>query len=114
MRDVPIEIEEAAAIDGASTWQTIRSIVFPLVAPGLVATAIFSSILAWNEFLYALLFLHSPALFTLPIHIANYITEHETLWGRLMGIGLLSSLPVLILSGFIQRYLIRGFAMGLK
>jgi multiple sugar transport system permease protein len=114
VRDVPIEIEEAAAIDGASTWQTIRSIVLPLVAPGLVATAIFSSILGWNEFLYALLFVHSPALFTLPIHIANYITEHETLWGRLMGIGLLSSLPVLILSGFIQRYLIRGFAMGLK
>ena len=114
VRDVPIEIEEAASIDGASTWQTMRSIVLPLVAPGLVATAIFSSILAWNEFLYALLFLHSPALFTLPIHIANYITEHETLWGRLMGIGLLSSLPVLILSGFIQRYLIRGFAMGLK
>jgi len=114
VRDVPIEIEEAAAIDGASTWQTIQRIVFPLIAPGLVATAIFSSILAWNEFLYALLFVHSPALFTLPIHIANYITEHETLWGRLMGIGLLSSLPVLILSGFIQRYLIRGFAMGLK
>jgi len=114
VRDVPIEIEEAAAIDGASTWQTIRSIVLPLVAPGLVATAIFSSILGWNEFLYALLFVHSPALFTLPIHIANYITEHETLWGRLMGIGLLSSLPVLILSGFIQRYLLRGFAMGLK
>jgi multiple sugar transport system permease protein len=114
VRDVPIELEEAAAIDGASTWQTMRSIVLPLVAPGLVATAIFSAILAWNEFLYALLFLHSPGLFTLPIHIANYITEHETLWGRLMGIGLLSSLPVLILSGFIQRYLIRGFAMGLK
>jgi multiple sugar transport system permease protein len=114
VRDVPIEIEEAAAIDGASTWQTIRRVVLPLVAPGLVATAIFSSILGWNEFLYALLFVHSPALFTLPIHIANYITEHETLWGRLMGIGLLSSLPVLILSGFIQRYLLRGFAMGLK
>jgi multiple sugar transport system permease protein len=114
VRDVPIEIEEAAAIDGATTWQTMRAVVLPLVAPGLVATAIFSAILAWNEFLYALLFLHSPALFTLPIHIANYITEHETLWGRLMGIGLLSSLPVLILSGFIQRYLLRGFAMGLK
>lgn len=114
VRDVPIEIEEAAAIDGANIWQTVRRVVLPLVAPGLVATAIFSSILAWNEFLYALLFVHSPALFTLPIHIANYITEHETLWGRLMGIGMLSSLPVLILSGFIQRYLIRGFAMGLK
>jgi multiple sugar transport system permease protein len=114
VRDVPIDLEEAAAIDGASVWQTMRAIVLPLVAPGLVATAIFSAILAWNEFIYALLFLHSPVRFTLPIHIANYITEHETLWGRLMGIGLLSSLPVLFLSGYIQRYLIRGFAMGLK
>lgn len=114
VRDVPIELEEAAAIDGASTWQTMRAIVLPLVAPGLVATAIFSAIMAWNEFIYALLFLHSPARFTLPIHIANYITEDETLWGRLMGIGLLSSLPVLLVSGYIQRYLIRGFAMGLK
>lgn len=114
VRDVPLELEEAAAIDGASIWQTMRAIVLPLAAPGLVATAIFSAIMAWNEFIYALLFLHSPALFTLPIYIANHITEHETLWGRLMGIGFLSSLPVLILSGYIQRYLIRGFAMGLK
>ena len=114
VRDVPIDLEEAAAIDGASIFQTMRAIVLPLVAPGLVATAIFGAILAWNEFLYALLFLHSPGLFTLPIHIANYITEHETLWGRLMGMGVLASLPVLILSGYIQRYLIRGFAMGMK
>ena len=114
IRDVPRELEEAASIDGASPVRIIRSIVLPLTAPGLVATAIFSIIMAWNEFIYALLFLRTPDTFTLPIHIANYITEYETLWGPLMSIGLLSSFPVLILSGFLQKRLMRGFAMSLK
>jgi len=114
VRDVPIEVEEAAAIDGASRLRILRSIVLPLVAPGLVATAIFSVIVSWNEFVYALLFLRSPSVFTLPIHIATYITEYEVLWGELMGIGLLSSLPILIFSGYVQKHLLRSFAMGLK
>lgn len=114
IRDVPKELEEAASIDGASPFRIIRSVVLPLVAPGLVATAIFSVIMGWNEFIYALLFLRTPDAFTLPIHIANYITEYETLWGPLMSIGLLSSLPVLVLSGFLQKRLLQGFAMTLK
>lgn len=114
VRDVPMEFEEAAAIDGASLPQTLRRIVVPLVGPGLMATGIFAAIMAWNEFLYALLFLQSPRLQTLPLHIANYITENETLWGQLMGIGLLSALPILLISGYIQRYLLRGFGMGLR
>jgi len=114
IREVPIELEQAASIDGASPLKIIRAIVLPLVAPGLVATAIFSMIMAWNEFIYALLFLRTPEAFTLPIHIANYITEYETLWGPLMSIGLLSSLPVLVLSGFLQKRLMKGFAMSLK
>lgn len=114
VRDVPIEIEEAAAIDGASKLRTIRSVILPLVGPGLVATAIFGIIMTWNEFIYALLFLRTPDAFTMPIHIANYITEYETLWGGLMSVGLLSSLPILLLSGYVQKYLLKGFAMGLK
>jgi len=114
VRDVPIELEEAASIDGASKLRTLRSIVLPLVGPGLVATGIFSMIMTWNEFIYALLFLRTPAVFTLPIHIANYITEYEILWGELMGIGILSSLPILLLSGYVQKYLLRGFTMSLK
>lgn len=114
IRDVPIEVEEAAAIDGASRIRILRSIVLPLAAPGLVATAIFSVIMSWNEFVYALLFLRTPSVFTLPIHIAGYITEYETLWGELMGIGLLSSLPILIFAGYVQKHLLRGFAMGFK
>jgi len=114
VRDVPIAVEEAASIDGATTLRIIRSIVLPLVGPGLVATAIFGIIMTWNEFIYALLYLRTPSAFTLPIHIANYITEYEVLWGGLMGIGLLSSLPILLLSGYVQKYLLRGFSMGLK
>jgi multiple sugar transport system permease protein len=114
IRDIPKELEEAASIDGASPFRVIWSVILPLVAPGLVATAIFSMIMGWNEFIYALLFLRTPDAFTLPIHIANYITEYETLWGPLMSIGLLSSLPILVLSGFLQKRLLKGFSMTLK
>ncbi len=114
VREVPIEVEEAAAIDGASKWRTLVSVILPLVGPGLVATAIFSVIMTWNEFIYALLFLRTPDRFTLPIHIANFITEYEILWGELMAIGFMSSLPILFLSGYVQRHLLKGFAMQLK
>lgn len=111
-RDLPVELEEAAATDGASRMKILQAIVLPLVAPGLVAAGIFSLIMTWNEFIYALLYLRSPDVFTLPIHVANYITEYETLWGELSAAGILSSLPVLAFSGYVQKYLIRGFTMG--
>ena len=114
VRDVPVEFEEAAAIDGANLMQNLGFVVVPLVGPGLMATGIFAAIMSWNEFLYALLFLQAPRLQTLPLYIANFITENETLWGQLMGIGLLSALPILLISGYIQRYLLRGFGMGLR
>ncbi|NOX44166.1 MAG: carbohydrate ABC transporter permease [Caldiserica bacterium] len=114
VRDVPIEVEEAAAIDGASRLRTLVAIVLPLVGPGLVATAIFAVIMTWNEFIYALLFLRRPEVFTLPIHISHFITEYEVLWGPLMAIGITSSLPILILSGYVQKHLLRGFAISFK
>lgn len=114
VRDVPLEIEEAAALDNANLMQRLWHIVLPLCLPGLVATSIFTLILCWNEFPFALLFLQKPSMFTLPLYISNFITENETFWGELMGIGLLSSIPVLLFAGFIQKHLIRGFSMGLK
>ncbi|MCA6997587.1 carbohydrate ABC transporter permease [Dickeya solani] len=114
IRDVPLSLEEAAAMDGAGLWRRLRYIVLPVCAPGLVATAIFTLIMAWNEFLFALLFLQTPQQFTLPLFIANFMTENQIYWGELMGIGLLSSLPVLLVAGFVQRYLLRGFAVSQK
>ena len=114
IRDIPLEIEEAGAMDGAHLFNRLAHIVFPLSAPGLVATAIFAMILGWNEFLFSLLFIHTPDKFTIPLFISNFMTEDGTAWGELMAAGIVSSLPMLALAGYMQRYLLRGFSMGLK
>lgn len=114
VRDVPVEYEEAALVDGASLPRRLRSIVLPVMTPGLIATAVFVVILSWNEFAYALLFIQSPENFTLPTYIATLITEDETFWGKLSAVGLMASLPILVMVGFVQKGLTRGFGGGLK
>ncbi|MCL0095445.1 carbohydrate ABC transporter permease [Dehalococcoidia bacterium] len=109
-RDVPIEFEEAAQVDGASRIYTLRTVVFPLIAPGLVAAAIFSIITTWNEFIYALIFARVSADFTIPVGIATLIGEYEVLWGALSAAGFLSSLPILIFTVYVQKHLLRSFA----
>ena len=109
IRDIPVEVEEAAAIDGAGMIRRLRDIVLPLMRPGLVATTLFTAIIAWNEFLFALLYIQTPSNFPLPVYIATFITEDETLWGRLTAIGFLASLPIILLLGYLQRHLLRGF-----
>ena len=114
LKGVPKEMEEAAQIDGAGPGTTLVRIVLPLSAGGVAATAIFSAIMAWDEFLFALLFLRRPAMLTLPLRIANYITEYETEWGRLMAIGVLASIPLLLLTSFTYKRLSEGFTASLK
>ena len=114
VRDVPVEYEEAALVDGASLPRRMASIIIPVMMPGIIATAVFVMILSWNEFVYALLFIQSPSKFTLPTFIATLITEDETFWGRLSAIGFMASLPILFLVGFVQKGLTRGFGRGLK
>jgi multiple sugar transport system permease protein len=114
LRDVPVALEEAARIDGARLPRVMRDILVPVMAPGLAATAVLVAIVAWNEFLLAFLFLQSPANFTLPTFIATRINEDETLWGQLSAIGVLASLPVLLLIGVVHRALSRGFAGGMS
>jgi multiple sugar transport system permease protein len=113
VRDVPLAYEEAARIDGAGTTRMLLDIVFPVMAPGIAATAILVAVAAWNEFLFAFLFMQSPSGFTLPTAIATRINEDETLWGQLAALGLLASLPILCLVGLVHRALTRGFAGGL-
>ena len=114
MKGMPIEFEQAAEIDGASKMKTVTNVVIPLSSSGIVATAIFSIIIAWDEFLFALLFIRTPRLQTLPLKIVSFITEYETLWGELMAIGLLATLPVLLFSGYYYKRLTEGFSLGLK
>jgi multiple sugar transport system permease protein len=113
-RDIPVAVEEAAALDGANAVQRLFTIVLPMAMPGIFATGILVTILAWNEYLFALLFIQSPSLFTLPIYISSMITEDAIHWGRLMAVGLASSLPVILGAAFLQKQLLIGFASAEK
>ncbi|MFA6783959.1 MAG: carbohydrate ABC transporter permease [Sphaerochaeta sp.] len=114
LKALPLMYEEAAQMDGAGKMATFAYIVLPMMRTGLVATSIFSVITAWDEFLFGLLFIRTPSLRTLPLVIADYIGEYETLWGNLMSIGMITALPILLFSHFVYSYYTKGFAMGDK
>lgn len=109
--DLPVELEEAALIDGCSHWQAFRMIALPLIAPGLVATALFSFIFAWNEFMFALL-LTRRSVRPLTIIVPSLVGGHEILWGEIAAIGTIAIIPGVMLSLLLQRYLIRGLTLG--
>ncbi|MDY0288290.1 MAG: carbohydrate ABC transporter permease [Sphaerochaeta sp.] len=114
LKGIPRTFEEAAQIDGACKSIVLWKIVAPMARTGLVATSIFSIIAAWDEFLFGLLFIRTPALRTLPLVIVDYIGEYETLWGHLMSIGLITSLPILVFSNFVYKHYTKGFSIGDK
>ncbi|MCX6089203.1 MAG: carbohydrate ABC transporter permease [Candidatus Atribacteria bacterium] len=108
--EIPLEIEEAAQIDGCSRFGVIR-FVFPLISPGVVATAIFSCILTWNEFIAALI-LTGRHTRTVPVELTTNITSAGIEWGKLMAGGTVALLPILIISIIIQKHLVRGLTLG--
>jgi len=111
LEEVPIELEEAAWIDGASRLRAMSQIVLPLVAPGLAATAVFAALLAWNEFLFALL-LGGPNTTTLPVYLASFVGERNIDWGAIMANAVIAVLPPTILVMLVQRNLIKGLTLG--
>lgn len=111
-REVPEELEEAAMVDGATRMGAFRRVVLPLVAPGLVATAIFCLILTWNEFLFALILVSSNNFLTLPVGIASLVSQFELLWGEMAAAGTVAVIPIIFFSMLVQKKLIRGMTMG--
>ncbi|SCF45100.1 carbohydrate ABC transporter permease [Micromonospora mirobrigensis] len=109
---VPKELEEAAAIDGASRMQTFRRILFPLVAPGLVATSIFSFITAWNELIFALTFVNDQSRYTLPVAMTFFFGRDDTAWGSVMAASTLFTLPVIVFFLLVQRRMVSGLVAG--
>ncbi|MDX2974289.1 carbohydrate ABC transporter permease [Kribbella solani] len=110
---VPRELEEAAAVDGASRLRTIVSIVMPLLRPGLIATAMFTFISAWNEFFFALVLLQDPELKTLPLVLARFVgAEGQVQFGPLAAASVLATVPSLVFFAFLQRRLTSGLLSG--
>ncbi|TCR65353.1 carbohydrate ABC transporter permease [Bosea sp. BK604] len=111
LREVPVELREAAIIDGCSELQVFTKVVLPLVTGGLVATGVFVFIAAWNEFLFALALTQSRAA-TAPLAITGFRNEYGTQWGAIGAAALMISTPVVIFAVAMQRYLVRGLTMG--
>jgi N,N'-diacetylchitobiose transport system permease protein len=110
--NVPVDLEEAAMVDGATRVGAFLRIVFPLVAPGLVATAIFGFIQAWNEYIIAYVLLSSASKQTLTIWLASFTTQHGTDWGGLMAGATLTALPVVVFFLLVQRHVAGGLTAG--
>lgn len=113
IQSIPIEIELAAMIDGAGYGTIIRSILIPLILPGLIATGLYAFINAWNEFFFALVLLQSPDLQTIQVNLARFRgVEGLARWGPLAAGSVIATIPTLILFGFIQRGLVSGLMSG--
>ena len=113
VRAVPVELEEAAAIDGAGRLRTLVSVTAPLLAPGIVATALFAFITAWNEFFFALVLLKTPERQTLPVVLTHFIgAEGVADLGPLAAAAFLATLPSLVVFAVIQRRITGGMLTG--
>lgn len=110
---VPVEVEEAARIDGASTWQVLTRVLFPLVMPGVIASGVFAFISAWNDYLVAYTFMQDQSHYTLPVWLASFTTQTTgTDFGGQMAASVLFSLPVVVFFMIIQRNLVSGMSAG--
>jgi multiple sugar transport system permease protein len=114
-KSIPFELEECALIDGASRWQILVKIVLPLAVPGLISAGIFAFTLSWNEFIYALTFVSSSEVKTVPVGVITELVEGDVYhWGSLMAGALLGSLPVAILYSFFVEYYVSGLTGAVK
>lgn len=109
---VSMDTEEAAMIDGASRFTAFIEIVIPQVSPGVISTAIFTFILAWDEYLFASVLISSPDRKTVPIGIASYANELTSEWGVLMAASILTTIPILALFSLLQRRLLPDLSAG--
>lgn len=110
--NIPIQLEQAARIDGATRFQAFFFIVMPLSTPGIIATAIYSFIGAWNEYIYAYTFLTRHDQMTLPVGIQRFFSENATDWPGLMAATFMMSVPVVVLFLVLQKYFVRALTEG--
>ena len=114
-RSIPFELEECALIDGATRWQILVKIVLPLSVPGLISAGIFAFTLSWNEFIYALTFVSSSEIKTLPVGVVTELVEGDVYhWGPLMAGALFGSLPVALVYSFFVEYYVSGMTGSVK
>jgi len=111
-KGIPLELEEAAMVDGASRLTALWRIILPLSGPAIVVVAVFAFTLSWNEFLYAFVLIQSPGKMTAPVGLLSYLNGDTTYWGQMMAAATIMSIPPLLLYFFGQRWVISGWTAG--
>jgi len=111
-RQLPVDVEEAAAVDGAGRLRTLREIVLPMAWPGLATTAILTFLYCWNEFLFALSFTLGPERHTVPVAIALFRGQYQVSWGEILAASVVASVPVALIVLLAQRRIIAGLTAG--
>jgi ABC-type glycerol-3-phosphate transport system permease component len=111
-QSIPLALEQAAMVDGAKRIQAVVYVILPLALPGIIATSIFTFILAWNEYIFVRILITSDELKTLSVGIADLYNATVIDWGMIMSGSMLVTVPVLIFFVFVQRYLIAGWGAG--
>lgn len=110
--EIPYSIEEAAKIEGASWFQTLYMLIFPLARSGILTTSIFTFIFTWNEYLFAMVLCSSNRVKTLPVAAGDFITAYAIEWGPVFSSGVVIFLPIMIMAFFVQKYIVKGLTFG--
>jgi multiple sugar transport system permease protein len=111
LEDVPVELEEAALVDGHSHLSVLWNVAVPMARNGLIATAIFAFVFSWNEFLFALVLTRTEVI-TFTVQVSQYFGSQSTFWAKIAAMSVLGTLPVFIAVTMLQRYLVRGISLG--
>lgn len=111
IQDIPIELEESALVDGCTRWQVFRKVVLPMARAGLFATAVFTFVFAWNEFIFALVLTRSNVT-TFPVQVTHYFGGQSNFWAKIAAMSVLGTLPVFFAVATMQRFLVRGISLG--
>jgi len=111
IEDIPLELEESALVDGCSRWRVLWRVVFPMARSGLFATAVFTFIFAWNDFIFALVLTRTEVT-TYTVQVTHYFGGQSNFWSKISAMSVLGTLPVFIAVATLQRYLVRGISMG--
>lgn len=111
-RSIPNDLDEAAMIDGASRFTTFVKVVLPLARPGLVAVAMFTFLLAWNAYVFALVLTTDADMFVISVGVANLVGEYRVSWNELMAAALMGALPVLVVFSILNRHLVEAITAG--
>ena len=111
IQDIPLELEESALVDGCTRWGVFRKVVLPMARSGIFATAVFTFVFAWNEFLFALVLTRSEVT-TFPVQVTHYLGGQSNFYSKIAAMSVLGTVPIFVAVAMLQRYLVRGISLG--